>query len=178
MNQDKIIILLLVIIVGLLVVGLVLFNPFKTDSMISITSSAELNEGDDFSIALRDAEGAPIAHQSVNVIFTTSNGVAEQKSLTTDDMGNGVISLAGLASGQYNVNATYGGNDSFKPSHTSQNLNIKQPVTKPVGSTDYLPSDTSIHPGFTPSYREGNIVYGYKGERFGFVTPSGMFHEM
>ncbi|WP_295596380.1 hypothetical protein [uncultured Methanobrevibacter sp.] len=46
MDNDKIIIILLVVIVALLVAGMVLFNPFKTQSVLSITSASELNEGD------------------------------------------------------------------------------------------------------------------------------------
>ena len=170
--------ILLVIIAALLLVGVMLFNPFKTSSVLSITSSAELNEGDELSIRLTDSNSAPIPNQNVQINFRDSNGAITQKTVTTNGDGVGVISLSDLASGQYSVNATYGGNGSYKASDTSQNLNIKEAVTQSAGSAPYLPSDTSIHPGFTPSYREGPLVYGYKGSRYGFVTPSGMFHEM
>ena len=175
MNQDKIIIILLIIIVAFLVAGMLLFNPFKTQSMLSITSGNELNEGDDFSIVLSDANSKPIPNQNVQIFLRDSNGVLSQKSVTTNNEGVGVISLAGLASGQYSVNVTYNGNSSFKPSSAFQNLNIKQTVAEHVSGTD---STSSIHPGFTPSYRDGNLIYGYKGSRWGFVTPSGMFHEI
>ena len=178
MNNDKIIIILLVIFVAILVAGMVLFNPFKTQSMVSITSSSELNEGDELSIRLTDSNSAPIPNQKVQINFKDSNGAVTQKSVTTNGEGVGVISLSDLASGQYSVNVTYEGNSTFKGSDTSQNLNIKQTVTQSVGGTNYLPSDTSIHPGFTPSYRDGQLVYGYKGNRWGFVTPSGSFHEI
>lgn len=178
MNNDNIIIILLVIIVALLVVGVMLFNPFKTQSVVSITSEAELNEGDELSIRLTDSNSTPIPNQDVQINFKDSNGAVTQKSVTTDAEGVGVIFLSDLASGQYRVNVNYGGNGTYKSSNSSQNLNIKQAVTQSTGSTDYSPSDTSIHPGFTPSYREGPLVYGYKGERWGFVTPSGCFYEM
>ena len=178
MDNDNIIIILLVIIVALLVAGVMLFNPFKTQSVVSITSEAELNEGDELSIRLTDSNSAPIPNQDVQINFKDSNGAVTQKSVTTDEEGVGVVSLSDLTSGQYRVNVNYGGNGTYKASNSSQNLNIKQVVTQSTGSTQYLPSDTSIHPGFTPSYREGPLVYGYKGERWGFVTPSGSFHEM
>lgn len=178
MNNDKIIIVLLLVIVVLLVVGFVLFNPLKADSTISITSASELTEGDQLSISLTDANGAPIAQQNVIIFISGSNGVNDQRTVTTDGAGNAVISLDGLASGQYSVNATFEGNNNFKASHAFQNLNIKQAVTEPAGGNNLLPGDYSIHPGFTPSYREGPLVYGYKGDRFGFVTPPGNFFEM
>ena len=138
-------------------------------------SDEELNEGDDFSIVLSDANSKPIPNQNVQIFLRDSNGVLSQKSVTTNNEGVGVISLAGLASGQYSVNVTYNGNSSFKPSSAFQNLNIKQTVAEHVSGTD---STSSIHPGFTPSYRDGNLIYGYKGGRWGFVTPTGNFHEI
>ncbi len=180
MDYNKVIMALIVVIVALIVAGIVLFNPFifKTDTALSVTSSNELNEGDELSILLTDADSKPIANQVVQVNITDSSNHVEQKTITTNGEGVGVLSLSGLSAGQYNVNVTYGGNDTFNPSQSFQNLNIKQVVTQPVGSANYLPSDTSIHPGFTPSYRDGNLVYGYKGNRYGFVTPTGNFHEM
>ena len=177
-DHYRIIILLLVIIVALLVAGMLILNPFKTDSIITITSANDLNEGDELSILLTDSNSQPIANQNVQITFRDSNGVLTQKAASTNGEGVVIISLSDLSSGQYSVNATYEGNSSYKASAASQNLNIREALTQSVGSTDYLPSDTSIHPGFTPSYRDGQLVYGYKGSRWGFVTPTGNFHEM
>ena len=177
-DNDKIIIILLAVIVALLVAGMLILNPFKTDSIITITSASELNEGDELSILLTDSKSQPIPNQNVQINLRDSNGVLTQKAASTNGEGVAIISLSDLSSGQYSVNATYEGNSSYRASATSQNLNIREALTQSVGSTDYLPSDTSIHPGFTPSYRDGQLVYGYKGSRWGFVTPTGNFHEM
>ena len=180
MDYNKLIMALIVVIVALIVAGVVLFNPFiaKTDTAVSVTSANELNEGDELSILLTDANSKPIANQVVQVNIMDSSNHVEQKTLTTNGEGVGVLSLGGLAAGQYSVNVAYGGNATFNPSQSFQNLTIKQTVAQPVASANYLPSDTSIHPGFTPTYRDGPLIYGYKGDRYGFVTPSGMFHEM
>ena len=180
MEYNRVIIVLLVIIVAILVVGIALLNPFiiKTDTIISVTSPNELNEGDELSILLTDVNSEPIANQVVQVNITDSSNHVDQKTLTTNGQGVGVLSLSGLSAGQYNIDVYYGGNNTFNPSQSFQNLNIKKVVTQPVSSSNYLPSDTSIHPGFTPSYRDGPLVYGYKGNRFGFVTPTGSFFEM
>ena len=79
----------------------------KTQSMLSITNSNELNEEDDFSIVLSDANSKPIPNQNVQISFKDSNGVLSQKSVTINNDGVSVISLVGLASGQYRVNVTY-----------------------------------------------------------------------
>ena len=179
MDYNKVIMALIVVIVALLVAGIVLFNPFaKTDTTVSVTSANELNEGDELSILLTDISSKPIANQVVQVNITDFNNHVEQKTLTTNGEGAGVISLSGLSAGKYSINVAYGGNGTFNPSQTFQNLTIKQTVAQPVASANYLPSDTSIHPGFTPVYRDGPLVYGYKGDRYGFVTPPGNFFEV
>lgn len=75
MDNDKIIIILLVVIVALLVAGMVLFNPFKTQSVLSITSASELNEGDEMSIRLTDSNSVPIPNQNVQISFKDSGFV-------------------------------------------------------------------------------------------------------
>ena len=175
-DYNKIIILLLVVFVVLLVVGMVFFNPFKTQSRLSVTSASDLNEGDELSILLCDDNSSPIPNQSVQISFKDSNGSVTQKSVITNAEGVGVISLNGLASGQYSVNVTYVGNSTFKASDASQNLNIIQKVVETTSSDSTI--DAPYHPGFTPSYREGPLVYGYKGDRWGFITPTGNFFEM
>ena len=180
MDNNKIIILLLIIIIALLVAGIVILNPFatKTDTMISVTSANEVNEGDELSILLTDINSTPIAGQLVYINITDSGGIVTQKTVITSGEGVGVVSLDGLASGQYSVNVTYGGNDTFEGSNTSQNLNIKHPVAEVVESTESTSSQPILYSDFVPSYTDGPLIYGYRGNRFGFITPSGLFHEM
>lgn len=178
MGYEKIIIILLIIIIAILAVGIFILNPFapKLDTTISITISQELTEGDSFSIALVDVNGRPISGAVVQINITDLNGSTTQKTLTTDALGNGVIALGDLTSGQYVVNASYEGNGSFKSSFVSQNINVNPKVVQSVSTESQASS--SIHPGFTPSYKEGPLTYGYKGDRKGFVTPAGNFFEM
>ena len=178
MDHDKIIIILALIIIAILAAGIVVLNPFaaKVDTAISITSSQELTEGDSLSISLTDINSRPVSGALIQINITDLNGSTTQKTLTTDASGNGVIALGDLASGQYMINVAYYGNSSLKSSFASQNININPKVVQSV-STESA-SQSSIHPGFTPSYKEGPLTYGYKGDRWGFVTPTGNFIEM
>ena len=178
MDHEKIIIILAIIIIAILAAGIVVLNPFaaKVETAISITSSQELTEGDSFSISLTDINSRPVSGALIQINITDLNGSTTQKSVTTDASGNGVIALGDLASGQYMINVSYDGNSSLKSSFASQNININPKVVQSV-STESA-SQSSIHPGFTPSYKEGSLTYGYKGDRWGFVSPTGNFIEM
>lgn len=178
MDDDKIIMVLVIVAIAIVVMGVVILNPFapKLDTALSITSSQELTEGDSISIALADSNGRPVSGAAVQINITSTNGITTQKTVTTDASGNGVVSLGELASGQYMINVAYDGNSSFKSSFASQNINLNPKVVQSV-STESA-SQSSIHPGFTPSYKEGPLTYGYKGDRWGFVTPTGNFIEM
>lgn len=178
MDHDKIIIILAIIIIAILAAGIVVLNPFaaKVDTAISVTSSQELTECDSFSISLTDINSRPLSGALIQINITDLNGSTTQKSVTTDASGNGVIALGDLASGQYMINVSYDGNSSFKSSFASQNININPKVVQSVSTESAAQS--SIHPGFTPSYKEGPLTYGYKGDRWGFVSPTGNFIEM
>ena len=170
MEYNKIIIALLIVIVVILVAGIVVLNPFmsKTETKVVITSSNELNYDGQFSITLTDVNGTPITNQTVNITFSDSNGGKYIQQVVTDNMGNGVLQLNGLSSGQYNVNVTYSGNDKFSSNSTSQQLTIqekaKQTEDNSISNLEKYKtrSDTSI--SVMPS---GDIV---EMDRFGDVV--------
>ena len=131
MENNKIIIALLLIIIVLLVVFAIVFiNPTnaKTDTKITVTSNNTLHDGQDFSIALTDINGTPLTNQTVNITIADANGGKNQQQVTTDGMGNGILQLNGLATGNYSVNVTYGGNDNYSVSNITQKIEIKEVV--------------------------------------------------
>lgn len=150
MNYNNIIMTLIIILVILVLVGIFVFGPFmsKTDSIISITSSNELTDGNEFIISLTDVNGNPLAKQTVYIAFIDVNGVPSQKEITTDDTGNGVIVLSGLASGQYTVNASYRGNDDYSASSTSQQLTIQEKVVQVQSNNN---DDENYYHGYSRS---------------------------
>lgn len=169
MDYNKIIIALIIILVALVVVGIVVLNPLtsKTETNVVITSSNELNDGEQVSITLTDINGTGIADQIVNITFVDANGGENPQRVVTDGGGNAVITLNGLASGQYTVNVIYGGNDNYLNSSTSQQLTIKEKATQTQDAISSLEkyktrSDTSIE--VMPS---GDIV---ETDRFGDIV--------
>lgn len=138
MENDKLIIALLVVIVVLLAVAFVMFNPLqaKADSTVTITSNNELYDGDSFTIFLSDFNQTPIANQTVDVVIVDASGSENPQKITTDASGNGALQLNGLNPGEYTVNVSYGGNGEFKSSKVSQTLKIGQATTESLSSAD------------------------------------------
>ena len=131
MEYNKIIIALLAVIVVMLVVGLVLINPFtqKEDVTLSIVSANALVDGDNLAISLATANGTPISNAVVDIKIIDAGGTENPQSVTTDSMGNGQLQLNGLNPGQYNVTATYRGNDDYKEASTSQSVEMQAATT-------------------------------------------------
>ncbi|WP_407421230.1 Ig-like domain-containing protein [Methanobrevibacter sp.] len=127
--ENKIIISMLLIIIALLVVlGIVMLNPFdtKTDSVIAVTSNDTLYDGDYFSISLADINGTPLTNQTVEITIVDANGGKNPQQVTTDEMRNGMLQLNGLTVGEYTVNITYSGNDNYSDSSLTQKISIKE----------------------------------------------------
>ena len=184
--NDKTLIALLLIIIGLLVVlGVVLINPFdaKTDTALSITSNDTLNDGDYFSISLTDFNGTPLTNQTVNVTIVDANGGENHQQVTTDNNGNGRLQLNGLTPGNYTFNVTYGGDEKYSSCNITQKIEIRQIVTSLINSsentntisTSSTPYNTEpVYDGRTVCYRDGiRGVYSRSGE---FFADEGQFH--
>lgn len=131
MEYNKIIIALLAVIVVLLVVGLVMINPFnqKQDVTLSIVSANALVDGDNLAVSLTTVNGTPVSNAVVDIKIVDAGGGENPQSVTTDGMGNGQLQLNGLTPGQYNVTATFSGNDGYKEASTSQNLEMQAATT-------------------------------------------------
>lgn len=93
--------------------------PLKSiDSNIVIS-----NESNVVIITLSDAECNPI--KGATVTYNTTSGV-EGSNVTDDD---GKFTIVGLT-GEFTINVTYAGNESFNPSNTSVSFNFKLPAVK------------------------------------------------
>ena len=172
--EDKNIIIMLVVIIVILaaVIGITLLHPFdsKEPSKIKITSNKTLIEGDNLSIKLTDVNKTAIPKQMVNITITNAKGkVVSDKVVKTDSKGKAKLDL-NLKKGKYKVNVTYGGNENYTGSNTTQKLTIKE-EEKVVASQPSSSSDTYVERS------DGTLTYGYKDGRYGFWTPSGNFIE-
>ena len=174
-NRNIIIILFVIIVVLAAAVAFVFFNPTaaKEATTIKITSDKEQYEGGELSVKLADLNKTPISKEIVNVTITNKKGkVVVDEVVKTDSKGKAKLDLK-LKKGKYTVNVTYGGNENYTGNNTTQKLTIKE--KEKVAERQYSSASTS---GATYVERtEGNIKYGYKDGRYGFWTPTGMFHE-
>ena len=136
MDYNKIIIALVIVLITLLVVGILFFNPLmaKEDVNLTITSNNSLYDGDNIVIFLSSVNGTPITNEVVNITIIDVNGGKNSQVVTTDENGNGILQLNGLTPGNYNVNVSYGGNSQYKSNSSIQNLEMKESKTVETGS--------------------------------------------
>ena len=134
MENDKIIIALLIILVAMIVMAFVVFNPFKENVNLAVTSGASLNDGDNFAVSLSTSNGLPIANAVVDITLIDANGGKNPQKVTTDGSGKGVLQINGVTPGTYNVTVSFSGNDKYASNTISQNLQINEAKTTPVSS--------------------------------------------
>ena len=94
------------------------FPVTTVDSKLSIT-----NETNVVIVTLTDAEGNPIKGAIVN--YNTTTGVKESNTTGED----GTFKIYGLT-GEFTINATYAGNESYNPSNNTASFNFKLPAVE------------------------------------------------
>ena len=140
MENKKIIIILIVVIAVIAIVAGAMFlqtGNAKEPTIIKITSDKEQYEGGELSIKLTDLNKTPLSKEIVNVTITNKNGkVVIDDVVKTNSKGNAKLKLD-LKKGKYNVNVTYGGNESYTRNNTTQKLTIKEEVKETVSESNY-----------------------------------------
>jgi hypothetical protein len=131
MENNRIIIILLCIIIAILVVGVLMFSPFmaKEDSNIAIADK-KLNVGDSLTIVLTDAHGNPISNETVNIRLTEKNGIMIDKNIKTDSKGKAKFKME--EKGKYFVECSFDGSGQFASSSTAGNITVKKATTKVI----------------------------------------------
>ena len=145
MDSNKIIMILVVILVILLVAGFFILNPStaKTDSKVVVTSNSTLHDGEAFSIRLTDVNNTPIANQTVNITIIDAKGGESHQVVTTDNNGNGILTLNGLTIGNYTVKVNYGGNENYTSCNTTVTLNMEEKVTSTQSDSNHASASSS-----------------------------------
>ena len=145
MDNNKIIMILVVILVILLVAGFFILNPStaKTDSKVVVTSNSTLHDGEAFSIHLTDVNNTPIANQTVNITIIDAKGGENHQVVTTDNNGNGILTLNGLTIGNYTVKVNYGGNENYTSCNTTVTLNMEEKVTSTQSDSNHASASSS-----------------------------------
>ena len=133
-NRNIIIMLLVVIAILAVAVGVMMFNQshVKEATKIKITSDKEQYEGGKLSVELKDLNGTALSKEVVNVTVTDKKGkVVVDDVVKTNSKGKAKLDLH-LKKGKYNVTVTYGGNENYTGTNSTQKLNIKEKVTEAV----------------------------------------------
>ena len=133
-NRNIIIMLLVVIAILAVAIGVMMFNQShaKEATKIKITSDKEQYEGGKLSVELKDLNGTALSKEVVNVTVTDKKGkVVVDDVVKTNSKGKAKLDLH-LKKGKYNVTVTYGGNENYTGTNSTQKLNIKEKVTEAV----------------------------------------------
>ena len=160
MDNNKLIIALIVILIVMIAAGIFLLNPghAKVDSRVIVTSNSTLHDGDNFTIRLTDLNNTPISNQCVNITIIDANGGKNPQAVTTDANGDGRLQLNGLTLGNYTVNVTYGGNNNYTVCNTTQRLQMTEKVT-PQASTTSTSSSKNYDDGYWETSMDADFEY-------------------
>lgn len=155
-KKDIIIIILIVFIISLITCVVLITHAAETQ--ISSNASNTLQNGDNFTIILKDKNNKPIAYKLINLTIINSNGEKNQINLTTDEKGEATITLNGLTEDTYTFAYSFKGDFDYKKSFNQQNITIKSITQESYSSDD---NTITIDP---ESYRyatwEGYDKYG------------------
>ena len=157
MNKNIIIAILVVIII---VAGAALmFGHSKTATQINFSNNTTIQNGEQLTFQLKDANGNPISGETVNLTFNND----EKYSVVTDKDGKGYLLISGEEEGKYNVSAEYKGNDKYNGSNAKISITITgdapdNPATQvsnsSIANTQNGNKTDPDHPGryFIPQY--------------------------
>ncbi len=140
MDNTKIIIILLCVIVAILVVGVAVFSEMaKEDSNIAIADK-EINVGDSLVVVLTDSSGKAIANQTVNVKLTDKDGTVIDEDITTNSKGKAKFKMD--EKGKYSVECKFDGNGQYSSTSIADKVSVKKATTEEV---DGKQTSTTTH---------------------------------
>ena len=145
MENDKIIIILLVIVMALLIAAFMLFGPFAgKDVQMNVITADTLSDGDNFGISLKSSDGTPVANAVVNVTIIDGSGGENHQVITTDANGEGYLPMNGLTPGKYNMELSYSGGNGFKTNSTSHVIEMQASTTSVAGGGSQSSSGKTV----------------------------------
>ena len=130
MEDNRIIIILLCIIIAILVVGVFVFSQAaKEDSNLSIADK-KISVGDSLVVKLTDSKDRPIANQTVKIKLTDDDGKTIDEDITTNSKGKAELKME--ENGKYSAECRFDGNGQFASSSTSDKITVKKATTEEV----------------------------------------------
>ncbi|WP_405305463.1 hypothetical protein [Methanobrevibacter sp.] len=173
MENNRIIIILLCIIIAILVVGVFVFSEMaKEDSNLSIADK-EINVGDSLVVVLTDSSGKPIANQTVNVKLTDKDGTVIDEDITTNSKGKAKFKME--EKGKYSVECKFDGNGQYASSSIADKVSVKKATTEEVSGEQ---TSTTTH---TSKYAPNGGIYpeyGPEVDSHGITREYAIAHDM
>lgn len=130
MDNNKIIIILLCVIIAILIVGVAVFSEMaKVDSNLAIADK-KINVGDSFVVKLTDSRGNAIAGQTVNIKIKDKDGTVTDEDITTNSKGQAKFKMEEM--GKYSVECKFNGNGQYSSSSAEGNISVKKATTEEI----------------------------------------------
>ncbi|MBE6490939.1 MAG: hypothetical protein E7Z83_08805 [Methanobrevibacter sp.] len=174
MEQQKIIIIALIVIIAALLVGMVAMMPnlTKKESNLNFKGNSTIAEGGSLKVKLTDDSGNPIVGQTVNVTITDKNKANSYYTVETNDEGVGTLKLE-KDTGKYTVTVKYDGNNDFKGCNATKKITIKEKVEEAQqsssSSSSSTPSAYAYKSDGTPMYSQAEVDQ-YMANKYGMVN--------
>ena len=167
MEQQKIIIIALIVIIAALLVGMVAMMPnlTKKESNLNFKGNSTIAEGGSLKVKLTDDSGNPIVGQTVNVTITDKNKANSYYTV-------GTLKLE-KDTGKYTVTVKYDGNNDFKGCNATKKITIKEKVEEAQqsssSSSSSTPSAYAYKSDGTPMYSQAEVDQ-YMANKYGMVN--------
>ena len=159
MNSRDIIVICLTIILLLGIGMFVMFNSGSAETTIlTMTSSSVLTEGDSLILKLNDESGSGIPNQRIEINMThDDNGITENFTLKTNS--NGECKLEDLPAGNFSLLAKYYGNNNWKESGISGKLIVNKKASSKNSNANKTAS--SDKDKYKSDYKVDDVINGW-----------------
>lgn len=149
MNTRDVIIICLTAIILISIGAFLIVNSSSAQSTIlTMTSSPTLNEGDSLTLKLNDENGSAIAGERIQINLThDDNGVTENFTLKTNSKGE--CKLEDLPAGNFTLNAKYPGSKKYGESKISGKLTVNKKVSVSSSSPNSQYTNTESKSNYT-----------------------------
>lgn len=155
MNSRDVVIICVTIILLLSIGLIIVINSGAAETTIlSMTSSSMLTEGDSLILKLNDENESAIASQKIEINLTHENGVTENFTLKTDSKGE--CRLEDLPAGNFSLMAKYYGNKNYKESSISGQI-----IVNKKASANKNTSSNSNKSEFKSDYKVDDVINGW-----------------
>ena len=158
MNTRDLIIICFTAILLLSLGIFILFNSNGGDtSILTMTNSPTLTEGDSLILKLNDENGSAIPNQKIEINLThKDNGITENFTLKTNS--NGECKLEDLPAGNFSLIAKYYGSKHYKESTISGDLTVNKKASNSNNKTNSSNADKSK---YKSDYKVDDVINGW-----------------